>query len=99
MASACSSPPRAVPLVPWLEREAGVDRAINYRTTANLSAALKKTMPEGIDVYFENVGGEHLNAALANMRLNGRIAVCGMIAQYNDAAPPPGPENIIMVIP
>src|SRR5690349_7228519 len=75
----------------WLEREAGVDKAINYRTTANLSAALKKTMPEGIDVYFENVGGEHLNAALANMRLNGRIAVCGMIAQYNDAAPPPGP--------
>jgi NADPH-dependent curcumin reductase CurA len=56
-------------------------------------------MPEGIDVYFENVGGEHLNAALANMRLNGRIAVCGMIAQYNDTALPPGPSNIIAVIP
>jgi NADPH-dependent curcumin reductase CurA len=83
----------------WLEREAGVDKAINYRTAGSLSAALKKAMPEGIDVYFENVGGEHLNAALANMRLNGRIAVCGMIAQYNDDAPPPGPANIIMVIP
>ena len=83
----------------WLEREAGIDRAINYRTANDLSAAMKRAMPEGIDVYFENVGGEHLNAALANMRLNGRIAVCGMIAQYNDAAPPPGPANIIMVIP
>ena len=83
----------------WLEREAGVDKAINYRTAGDLSSALKKAMPEGIDVYFENVGGEHLNAALANMRLNGRIAVCGMIAQYNDAAPPPGPPNIVMVIP
>jgi NADPH-dependent curcumin reductase CurA len=83
----------------WLEREAGIDKAINYRTAGDLSATLKKAMPEGIDVYFENVGGEHLNAALANMRLNGRIAVCGMIAQYNDTAPPPGPANIVMVIP
>jgi hypothetical protein len=83
----------------WLEREAGIDKAVNYRTAGDLSAALKKAMPEGIDVYFENVGGEHLNAALANMRLNGRIAVCGMIAQYNDTAPPPGPANIVMVIP
>ena len=83
----------------WLEREAGIDKAINYRTAGDLSAALKRAIPEGIDVYFENVGGEHLNAALANMRLNGRIAVCGMIAQYNDTAPPPGPANIIMVIP
>jgi len=83
----------------WLEQEAGIDKAINYRTAGDLSAALKKAMAEGIDVYFENVGGEHLNAALANMRLNGRIAVCGMISQYNDTAPPPGPANIVMVIP
>jgi NADPH-dependent curcumin reductase CurA len=82
----------------WLEREAGIDKAINYRTAGDLSAALKKAMPEGIDVYFENVGGEHLNAALANMRLNGRIALCGMIAQYNDAALPPGPSNFIMIL-
>lgn len=83
----------------WLEGEAGIDKAINYRTAGDLSAALKKAMPDGIDVYFENVGGEHLNAALANMRLNGRIAVCGMIAQYNETAPPPGPANFVMVIP
>jgi len=83
----------------WLEHEAGIDKAINYRSCGDLSAAVKTAAPEGIDVYFDNVGGEHLNAALANMRLNGRIAVCGMIAQYNDATPPPGPSNIIMVIP
>lgn len=83
----------------WLRREARVDKAINYKTCGPLPAALREAMPEGIDVYFDNVGGEHLNAALANMRLNGRIAVCGMIAQYNDAAPPPGPANIAAVIP
>lgn len=83
----------------WLVREAGVDRAINYRTCGNLAKAVREALPEGIDVYFENVGGAHLDAALANMRMHGRIPVCGMIAQYNDTAPPPGPANIIAVIP
>ncbi|HEX3651675.1 MAG TPA: NADP-dependent oxidoreductase [Rhizomicrobium sp.] len=83
----------------WLTREAGVDRAINYRTCGDLTAAVHEALPEGIDVYFENVGGAHLDAALANMRLHGRIPVCGMIAQYNDTAPPPGPANIANVIP
>jgi hypothetical protein len=83
----------------WLTREAGVARAINYRTCGDLAKAVREALPEGIDVYFENVGGEHLNAALANMRMYGRIPVCGMIAQYNDTALPPGPANIIAVIP
>jgi NADPH-dependent curcumin reductase CurA len=83
----------------WLVREARVDHAINYRSCGPLDAAIRKAMPDGIDVYFENVGGEHLNAALANMRPSGRIAACGMIAQYNDTALPPGPGNIVMVIP
>ncbi len=83
----------------WLVREARIDHAINYRSCGALDAAIRKAMPDGIDVYFENVGGEHLNAALANMRPSGRIAACGMIAQYNDTAPPPGPPNIVMVIP
>jgi NADPH-dependent curcumin reductase CurA len=83
----------------WLTREAGVDRAINYRSCGNLTNAVREALPEGIDVYFENVGGEHLNAALPNMRMYGRIPVCGMIAQYNDTALPPGPANIIAVIP
>jgi len=83
----------------WLTREAGVDRAINYRTCGDLTKAVREALPDGIDVYFENVGGEHLNAALANMRLYGRIPVCGMIAQYNDTALPPGPANFINVLP
>ena len=83
----------------WLVREAGVDRAINYRTCGNLAKAVRDALPDGIDVYFENVGGAHLDAALANMRLHGRVAVCGMIAQYNDTALPPGPSNFINVLP
>ena len=83
----------------WLSREARVDRAINYRTAGDLTAAVRKAFPEGIDVYFENVGGAHLDAALANMRLRGRIAVCGMIEQYNATTPPPGPVNFINVLP
>jgi hypothetical protein len=83
----------------WLLKEARIDHAINYKTCGPLDKAIREAMPDGIDVYFENVGGEHLNAALANMRRDGRIAACGMIAQYNDASPPPGPANIVMVIP
>ncbi len=83
----------------WLLKEAHIDNAINYRKCGPLDAAVRKAMPEGIDVYFENVGGAHLDAALANMRAAGRIAVCGMIAQYNETSLPPGPANIIAVIP
>ena len=83
----------------WLKKNARVDRTINYKTAGDLDRAVRAAFPEGIDVYFDNVGGEHLNAALGHMRLNGRIAVCGMISQYNDTAPPPGPANIIAVIP
>jgi NADPH-dependent curcumin reductase CurA len=83
----------------WLTKEARCDKAINYRKAGNLTAAVKEAFPEGIDVYFENVGGAHLDAALANMRMYGRIPVCGMIAQYNETALPPGPANIIAVIP
>ncbi|HEY6578022.1 MAG TPA: NADP-dependent oxidoreductase, partial [Rhizomicrobium sp.] len=83
----------------WLLREAGIDSAINYKTCGPLDLAIRKALPDGIDVYFDNVGGTHLDAALANMRPSGRIAVCGMIAQYNDASPPPGPANIVAVIP
>jgi NADPH-dependent curcumin reductase CurA len=83
----------------WLVKEARCDKAINYRKAGDLTAAVKAAFPEGIDVYFENVGGAHLDAALANMRMHGRIPVCGMIEQYNATTPPPGPANIIMTIP
>lgn len=83
----------------WLLKEARVDKAINYKKAGPLDRAVREALPGGIDVYFENVGGEHLNAALANMRPFGRIAVCGMIEQYNATSLPPGPSNFISVIP
>jgi NADPH-dependent curcumin reductase CurA len=67
----------------WLKDELGLDAVINYKN-GDLRAALKAAAPKGIDVYFENVGGEHLNAALPRMNALGRIAVCGMISAYNN---------------
>jgi NADPH-dependent curcumin reductase CurA len=62
----------------WLEQELGLDAVINYKK-GELRSALKSAAPRGIDVYFDNVGGEHLNAALPRMNALGRIAVCGMM--------------------
>jgi len=67
----------------WLKDELGLDAVINYKK-GDLRTALKAAAPKGIDVYFENVGGEHLNAALPRMNPLGRIAVCGMISAYNN---------------
>jgi NADPH-dependent curcumin reductase CurA len=67
----------------WLTQELGLDVAINYKS-GELRTSLKAAAPKGIDVYFENVGGEHLNAALPRMNPLGRIAVCGMISAYNN---------------
>ena len=84
--------------VAWLLDEAGVDAAFNYREVADLAAELGRHCPQGIDVYFENVGGAHLEAALQHMNTSGRIAMCGMISQYNATAPAPGPHNLALVI-
>jgi NADPH-dependent curcumin reductase CurA len=67
----------------WLKEELGLDAVINYKKQ-ELRTALKAAAPRGIDVYFDNVGGEHLNAALPRMNALGRIAVCGMISAYNN---------------
>jgi NADPH-dependent curcumin reductase CurA len=67
----------------WLKEELGLDAVINYKK-GELRNALKSAAPRGIDVYFDNVGGEHLNAALPRMNALGRIAVCGMISAYNN---------------
>ena len=67
----------------WLKEGLGLDAVINYKKEP-LRAALKAAAPRGIDVYFDNVGGEHLNAALPRMNALGRIAVCGMISAYNN---------------
>lgn len=69
--------------VDLLKNKFGFDEAFNYKEEADLNAALKRYFPQGIDIYFENVGGKMLDAVLLNMRLHGRIAVCGMISQYN----------------
>ncbi len=67
----------------WLKQDLGLDAVINYKK-GELRGALKAAAPRGIDVYFDNVGGEHLNAALPRMNALGRIAVCGMISAYNN---------------
>src|SRR3984885_215478 len=67
----------------WLKQELELDAVINYKK-GELRSALKSAAPRGIDVYFDNVGGEHLNAALPRMNALGRIAVCGMISAYNN---------------
>jgi NADPH-dependent curcumin reductase CurA len=66
----------------WLRDEVGLDAVINYKTTP-LTKVLREAMPKGIDVYFENVGGGHLDAVLPRMNQRGRVAVCGMISTYN----------------
>ena len=66
----------------WLKDEVGIDAVINYKTQP-LAEALKEATPKGIDVYFENVGGGHLDAAMPRMTVRGRIPVCGMISTYN----------------
>ncbi len=68
-------------------KEIGFDVAINYKTAGDLAAALKEAAPKGIDVYFDNVGGETLDAAILNMRRHGRIVVSGQISEYNASEP------------
>jgi NADPH-dependent curcumin reductase CurA len=84
--------------VAWLLDEAGVDAAINYKKAGNLATALREGAPDGIDVYFDNVGGAHLQAALGHMNDFGRIVLCGMIAHYNDSHPQPGPNNLMLAV-
>jgi NADPH-dependent curcumin reductase CurA len=75
----------------------GYDAAIDYRSD-DLDKQLADAAPDGIDVYFDNVGGDHLRAAISAMRPFGRIAICGAIAQYNATEPTPGPDNLALVI-
>ncbi|MET7470557.1 NADP-dependent oxidoreductase [Micromonospora sp. NPDC005686] len=75
----------------------GFDAAFDYHD-GPVSKQLKAAAPDGVDVYFDNVGGEHLEAAIGAMNLHGRAAVCGMIAQYNATEPPAAPRNLALVI-
>ncbi|MDG1066689.1 MAG: NADP-dependent oxidoreductase [Luminiphilus sp.] len=78
--------------------ELGADAAINYRTEPDLAAALTRTCPEGVNVYFDNVGGTTLDAALMAMAQGGRIVGCGMISDYNNAAKPTPLYNLWQVV-
>jgi NADPH-dependent curcumin reductase CurA len=85
----------------WLEDVAGIDKAINYKhhkTQPELEAAMRDACPNGIDVYFENVGGDHLTSALNLMNPFARAPLCGMISRYNDTTPTPGPWNLVMAV-
>ncbi|GAB2829621.1 NADP-dependent oxidoreductase [Actinocorallia aurea] len=83
--------------VAWLRDDLGFDQAFDYKK-GPVADQLAQAAPEGIDVYFDNVGGDHLEAALGALRLKGRIAVCGMISRYNDTRPAPGPNNLVRLI-
>ena len=76
----------------------GVDHAIDYKAEKDLIAAVLAGAPDGIDVYFDNVGGAHLEAALATAKLFARFAICGMISIYNATRPEPGPSNLAQLI-
>ncbi len=78
----------------WLRENAGVEVAINYKTTASLRKAIAGAAPDGIDLTFENVGGDHLEAALACSKTHGRVAICGLISQYNATEAGPGLRNV-----
>ncbi len=83
--------------IKFLLDECGFDVAFNYRTQS-VAEGLKASAPDGIDVYFDNVGGETLEAALTAMRVHGRIIACGSISGYNNEAPAPGPRNMMYFI-
>ncbi|WP_007024387.1 NADP-dependent oxidoreductase [Saccharomonospora iraqiensis] len=83
--------------VRWLTDEVGFDAAFNYKD-GSVRDLLAEAAPDGVDVYFDNVGGDHLEAAIAQLNLHGRIAVCGMISQYNATEPTPAPRNLSQII-
>jgi NADPH-dependent curcumin reductase CurA len=78
-------------------RELGFDAAFDYHD-GPVRRRLAEAAPDGIDVYFDNVGGEHLEAAIAAMKPFGRVAMCGSISSYNATEPPPGPRNIALAV-
>jgi NADPH-dependent curcumin reductase CurA len=78
--------------------ELGFDAAFNYHDGPVREQLEKAAGPAGIDVYFDNVGGEHLEAALAVLNVGGRVAMCGAIAQYNSTEPTPAPRNLMLAI-
>ncbi len=83
--------------VKHLTEKLGFDAAFNYRD-GNVTELLTAAAPDGIDVYFDNVGGDHLEAALWAMNTYGRVAACGSISAYNEEKLPPGPRNLFQLV-
>jgi NADPH-dependent curcumin reductase CurA len=81
----------------WLTEHAHFDAAIDYKSE-NFTQRLQELCPQGINVYFDNVGGEILEAALANLAQRARVVLCGSISGYNEATPRPGPRNLINLV-
>ncbi len=81
----------------YLVEQLGFDAAIDYRNE-DLSQRLRETCPKGVDVFFDNVGGPALEAALERLAMRGRVVLCGAISSYNDAAPPRGPRNYLNLL-
>jgi NADPH-dependent curcumin reductase CurA len=83
--------------VEYLRGELGLDAAFNYKR-GPLQELLREAAPDGIDVYFDNVGGDHLEAAIAALRKHGRVAMCGAISEYDAPEPRPGPSNLFLAV-
>jgi NADPH-dependent curcumin reductase CurA len=81
----------------WIVDELGFDAAVNYRTD-DVAASLRALCPEGIDLYYDNVGGEILDICLAQLAMRGRVVMCGAISIYNEKDRPSGPRNIFNLI-
>ena len=81
----------------WLLNSAKLDAVIDYKSS-DIHKELKTLCPEGINVYFENVGGKMLEIAIDHLADNGRIVLCGMISEYNAESQPPGPNNLFKLI-
>ncbi len=81
-----------------LTDDLGFDAAIDYRSTDDLPGALREACPDGIDVYYENVGGQMLEAVIELANADARVPICGMISQYNLESPDPGPRNLFNIV-
>jgi NADPH-dependent curcumin reductase CurA len=81
----------------WVTEVAGLDACIDYKNE-DVGKRLDELCPKGIDIYFDNVGGDLLDACLARLAMKARVVMCGGISAYNATEPPPGPKNILMLI-
>ena len=84
--------------IEWMTKDLGFDAAFNYKSTTDYGAKLKELCPNGIDCYFDNVGGAITDAVFPQMNVYGRMSICGQISQYNLDKPEPGPRILSLVL-